>query len=92
MPDTGQAPDKYRTSVKLEPEMLNLLVFCKEKRSVKDMMAFLELRHRETFLKNYLYPLMGKGLVMMTIPDKPKSPKQKYMITPKGRDELRKVS
>jgi len=89
---TGQAPDKHRTSSNLAPEMLNLLGFCKEQRSVKDMMAFLELRHRETFLKNYLSPLMGNGLVMMTIPDKPKSPKQKYVITPKGREKVRKAS
>jgi len=89
---TGQVPDKHRTSAKLDPERLNLLGFCKEQRSVKDMMTFLELRHRETFLKNYLYPLMENELVMMTIPEKPKNPKQKYMITPKGRKELRKAS
>ncbi|MBW2096848.1 MAG: putative DNA binding domain-containing protein [Deltaproteobacteria bacterium] len=87
---TGQVPDKYRTSIKLAPDMLRLLDFCKEERSVKDMMAFLGLRHRETFLKNYLYPLMKNEFVMMTIPDKPKSPKQKYMITTKGHEKLRK--
>jgi len=70
--------------------MLRLLDFCKEERSVKDMMAFLGLRHRETFLKNYLQPLMQNEFVTMTIPDKPKSPKQRYIITAKGLEELKK--
>jgi len=48
------------------------------------MMVLLRLKHRETFLKNYLYPLMEDELVIMTIPDKPKSPRQKYIITAKG--------
>ena len=68
--------------------MLKLLEFCKVERSVKDMMHFIKLKHRETFLNNYLRPLMEKSLVMMTIPNKPKSPKQKYLITPKGLETL----
>ncbi|MEL6306140.1 MAG: Fic family protein, partial [Bacteroidota bacterium] len=36
------------------------------------------LRHRETFRDNYLLPSIQEGLVEMTIPDKPKSPNQKY--------------
>ncbi len=81
---TGQVPDKYRTSFLSAPDMLKLLEFCKVERSVKDMMRFLGLKHRETFLNNYLRPLMERALVMMTIPDKPKSPKQRYLITSKG--------
>ena len=85
---TGQVPDKYRTSFSPAPDMLKLLEFCKVERSVKDMMHFIKLKHRETFLNNYLRPLMEKSLVMMTIPNKPKSPKQKYLITPKGLETL----
>jgi len=87
---TGQGPDKDRTSRQLVPDMLRLLDFCKEEQSVKDMMAFIGLRHSETFLKNYLQPLIRNELVTMTIPDKPKSPKQRYIITAKGLEELKK--
>jgi ATP-dependent DNA helicase RecG len=81
---TGQGPDKQRTSFELGPDMLKLLDFCRTGRSVKEMMRFLGLKHRETFLKNYLHPLIQERLILMTIPDKPKSPKQRYVITPAG--------
>ena len=41
-------------------------------------MKFLGLEHREHFRKNILNPLIEKGLLKLTIPDKPKSPNQKY--------------
>jgi ATP-dependent DNA helicase RecG len=34
---------------------------------------------------------MDKGLIEMTIPDKPRSSKQRYRITALGEDFLRKV-
>ena len=85
---TGQVPDKYRTSTGQVPDKLKLLPFCSEERSIKEMMAFLHLRHRETFMKNYLHPLMENKLLAMTIPDKPRSSKQRYIITPKGLKKL----
>ncbi|MEW6380920.1 MAG: RNA-binding domain-containing protein [bacterium] len=81
---TGQVPDKYRTSTGQVPDKLKLLDFCREERTIKEMMSFLNLKHRETFLANYLYPLMKESLITMTMPDKPRSPKQKYVITTKG--------
>jgi ATP-dependent DNA helicase RecG len=47
-------------------------------------MKKLELRHRETFLNNYLHPAIEMNLVSMTDPESPTSPKQKYVITEKG--------
>ncbi len=85
---TGQVPDKYRTSCMTEPDMLKFLEYCQTARSVKEMMHRLGLKHRETFLKNYLNPLIQTGLIIMTIPDKPRSPKQRYVITPEGRKSL----
>jgi ATP-dependent DNA helicase RecG len=89
-----QVPDKYRTSTGqvtvLVPDMMRLLDFCKKERSVKEMMAFLGLKHRETFLKNYLYPLIKDELVIMRLPDKPRSPKQKYVMTKAGEALLKK--
>lgn len=35
--------------------------------------------------KDYVSPLVAEGLIMLTIPDKPKSPRQKYVTTEKGR-------
>jgi ATP-dependent DNA helicase RecG len=38
-----------------------------------------------TFLYSYLQPALNVGLVEMTIPDKPRSSKQKYRLTDKGK-------
>lgn len=46
--------------------------------SAKELMERLSLKHRPTFRKNYLDPAIKLGLIEMTIPDKPKSSKQRY--------------
>ena len=43
-----------------------------------ELMKRLQLSHRPTFMKNYLSPALESGLIKRTIPDKPKSSKQKY--------------
>ncbi len=48
--------------------------------TAKEIMDKLNLKHRDTFRKNYLLPSIDKGLVEMTIPEKPKSNKQKYRL------------
>lgn len=45
----------------------------------------LKLKHNPTFRQNYLLPALEAGLIEMTQPDSPKSPKQKYRLTDKGK-------
>ena len=52
----------------------------------REAMKCLDLRHRPTFLYEYLQPAMNKELIEMTQPDSPKSPTQKYRLTDKGRN------
>jgi len=47
---------------------------------VREAMDALGLKHRPTFLSNYLQPALKTGLIQMTQPDSPKSPTQKYRI------------
>jgi ATP-dependent DNA helicase RecG len=42
------------------------------------------LKNSEHFRKAYLQPALEGGLIEMTVPDKPRSTKQKYRLTPKG--------
>ena len=42
------------------------------------------LKHRPTFMDNYLHPALGKGLVQALYSDKPNHPRQKYLLTAKG--------
>lgn len=43
------------------------------------MMDFLQLSDRKHFARHYLKPLLEAGMIVMTIPDKPKSRNQKYV-------------
>lgn len=63
-----------------------LLAFCTTPRSTKEMMEYLELSHREHFRDTLLLPLMAGGKLKMTIPDKPKSPKQRYIADSEHKD------
>lgn len=51
----------------------------------KSLMNAVGISHRPTFLYSYLQPALNVGLVEMTIPDKPRSSKQKYRLTDKGK-------
>ncbi|TDQ40152.1 hypothetical protein DFQ45_101287 [Thiopseudomonas denitrificans] len=51
-------------------------------------MQAVSLRHRATFLENYLNPALDAGLIEMTQPDAPRSPTQKYRLTALGRQLL----
>lgn len=55
-----------------------LLVFCKVPRSRAEMMEHVGLTDRKHFREKYIEPMLDAGKLAMTIPDKPRSPKQKY--------------
>lgn len=56
-----------------------------------DLMAALDLRDRMHFSNEYLTPALNAGLIEMTIPDKPRSSKQKYRLTEKGKALLNQI-
>jgi len=65
-------------------KLLNLLM---QQRSLtsSEMMRQLNLKHKPTFRKNYILPALQQQWIEMTQPDTPKSPTQKYRITPLGK-------
>jgi len=54
-----------------------------------ELMEKLRLKDRRHFGMNNLQPALAAGLIEMTIPDKPRSRKQKYRLTDKGRQAMR---
>lgn len=52
--------------------------------SLKAMMDLLGLKDRVSFKKTSLSPSITQGFVTMLYPDKPNSPRQKYLLTTKG--------
>ncbi|MDQ6952046.1 MAG: hypothetical protein Q9M15_00770 [Mariprofundaceae bacterium] len=55
-----------------------LIACCQQPRFITEMMDYLGLKHRTYFRRKILNPLLDMGRLELTIPDKPKSPKQKY--------------
>ena len=49
------------------------------------LQAALGLAHRGHFTMAYLQPALEAGLIEMTLPDKPRSSKQRYRLTTAGR-------
>ena len=61
-----------------------LLIFCKEDRTLIEMLSYMNVSDRTKFRKKYIYPLLEAGAIRMTIPDKPNSRNQKYQLTAIG--------
>ena len=55
-----------------------LVLFCKTPRSRKEICEFLGMNSITYAIQTYVMPLVGQGIIKMSIPDKPKSPKQLF--------------
>ena len=65
--------------------VLTLLRACSSPQKSSDLQKLIGLKHRETFQRNYLDPLLAKGWIARTIPEKPKSRMQRYLTTAAGK-------
>ena len=52
--------------------------------SIKDMLEGVGLKDRKNFLEYHLVPAISSGYVRLLYPDKPRHPRQKYLLTVKG--------
>ncbi len=82
-PVTPQVPPKYPPST---PQVIAVLSAAATGALLREeMQASLGMKDRKHFRNEYLKPLLAAGLLEMTIPDKPRSSRQRYRITAKGR-------
>ena len=51
----------------------------------------LNLSDTKYFRSSFLLPALHDGLIEMTVPDKPRSSKQRYRLTPKGSGWLKQM-
>jgi ATP-dependent DNA helicase RecG len=72
------------------PEVLRLLEAMKGDMSRQALQRALGLKAEKNFRLVYLRPALGAGLIEMTIPDKPRSSKQRYRTTEAGLAVLRR--
>ena len=55
-----------------------------EELSIKEMMELKGLKDRKNFIEYHLNPAISEGFVCLLYPDKPRHPRQKYLLTAKG--------
>lgn len=65
-------------------QLLNILAKAPYPMNRAELQAQLQLKDRKSFRERYLKPALDKGLIEMTIPDKPSSRLQKYALTEQG--------
>jgi len=59
-------------------EVKNLILFCKTPRTRKEICEYLGLSSVTYAIQTHIMPLVEAGKIKLSIPDKPKSPKQLY--------------
>jgi len=64
--------------LEIEEDIRNLLLFCKTPRTRKEICEYLGLTSVTYAIQTHVMPLVEKGLMKLSIPDKPKSSKQLY--------------
>lgn len=63
-------------STKLDPR--GILNFCRNPRTRKEIVEFLKMASQTYAMQTYVDPLIREGLIVLSIPEHPKSPKQTY--------------
>jgi ATP-dependent DNA helicase RecG len=88
---TDQVTDQVAPQVtpqvapQVTPQVARVLGAARSDCSFADLQAAAGLKDRVHFLKTHLEPLLFAGWIERTIPDKPRSSKQKYRLTAAGK-------
>ncbi len=88
-PGAKSGPSRDQVGTKSGPDkddILKILSLCHTPQGITDLMTALSWTNRTKFRNKYLNPLIGEGLIEMTIPDKPQSSLQRYRLTEKGKN------
>lgn len=92
-PETESDADWYRIlfhrpgmASKVTPEVIKMLGVLTGEIKRQDIQSQLGLTDEKHFRENYQQPAVAMDLIQMTIPDKPRSSKQKYQLTEKGKE------
>ena len=79
---TSSVHDMLQTE---NPLIRNLVKFIgNNQSSIKDILEGVGLKDRKNFLEYHLVPAISEGYVCLLYPDKPRHPRQKYLLTLKG--------
>lgn len=67
-----------KKEIEYDEETNNLILFCKTPRTRKEISEYLGLSSVTYAIQTHIMPLVEAGKIKLSIPDKPKSPKQLY--------------
>lgn len=86
IPTPTSTPTSSDNPLQIDNENISRLIkaIANNRLSDKEMMASVGLKNRESFMEYSLNPAMKEGFVSMLYPDKPRHPRQKYLLTIKG--------
>lgn len=84
--EPDKSPDKLPDKFDSENEFVKKLIqiIGTRQMSVKEMLSVAGLKDRESFMNLYVAPAIAGGYVRLLYPDKPRHPRQKYLLTVKG--------
>ena len=77
--DTLNTPQVTPQATPQDEREKKIIEFCQIPRSRKEIGEYIGIKDRK-YLKEILDKMLKKGLIKMTLPDKPTSPKQKYVV------------
>ncbi len=78
-----------QATVQATTQVEKVLLYCIEPRSRLEIQEHLGLKHREHLRKSILSPLLQSGQLLLTLPDKPSSPKQRFYTAQPQQDKNR---
>lgn len=87
-PSDGAAEVAGEVTGEVTGEVERLLRAMTGEMARQSMQDALGLRHEDHFRAAYLRPALASGLLEMTVPDKPRSNKQRYRLSARGRQWL----
>ena len=90
--ESESAPSRHQVGTKLalSQHQVEILRKCSIESGITELMEIAGRSDRTKFRNQVLSPLIEAELLEMTSPDKPRSSKQKYRITKKGYEHLKK--
>lgn len=74
------------------PQVIAVLGGASEPASRDDLQRAAGITDRKHFRTRYIEPLLAAGWLEMTVPDKPRSSKQRYRVTATGLEALAESS
>ncbi len=80
-------PASVEVTMQVTMQVEQLLRVMTGEHTRQELQEKLNLVNRDYFRRSYLQPALDQGLIALTIPDKPNSSKQQYVLTEKGKQK-----